>query len=55
MNPSANNAYLYAAYVVVWVVHCVYAFSLASRARRMKREAGELAASARKGVSGGPY
>lgn len=44
MNPaaSANNAYLYAAYIVVWVVHCVYAFSLMSRARRMKREFREL-------------
>ena len=55
MNPSANNAYLYAAYVVVWVVHCVYAFSLASRARRMKREASELDASVRRTASGGPY
>lgn len=42
MNPTANNAYLYAAYIVVWVVHCTYAFTLASRARRMKRERLEL-------------
>ena len=27
-----NNAYLYAAYIVVWVVHLVYAFTLVSRA-----------------------
>jgi CcmD family protein len=43
MNPAANNnAYLYAAYIVVWVIHCAYAFSLMSRGRRMKREAREL-------------
>ncbi len=43
MNPAANNnAYLYAAYIVVWVIHCVYAFTLMSRGRRMKREAREL-------------
>jgi CcmD family protein len=48
MNPaSANNAYLYAAYIVVWAVHGLYAFSLFSRARRMKREARELQASPR--------
>jgi CcmD family protein len=37
-----NNAYLYAAYIVVWVIHCVYAFSLMSRGKRMKRETREL-------------
>jgi hypothetical protein len=42
MNPAANNAYLYAAYIVVWGVHCAYAFTLAARARRMKRERNEL-------------
>jgi CcmD family protein len=45
MNPAANNAYLYSAYAVVWIIHCLYAFSLMSRARRMKREARELNAS----------
>jgi CcmD family protein len=43
MNGAAsNNAYLYAAYIVVWVVHLVYAFTLVSRGKRMKREAREL-------------
>jgi CcmD family protein len=37
-----NNAYLYAAYIVVWVVHIVYALSLVSRGKRMRRETGEL-------------
>ena len=41
MNAS-SNAYLYAAYIVVWVIHCVYAFSLMSRSKRMKRETREL-------------
>jgi CcmD family protein len=39
---SANNGYLIAAYIVVWVIHSLYAFSLVSRARRMKRESREL-------------
>ena len=43
MNPAAhNNVYLFSAYVVVWVVHSLYAFSLFSRSRRMKREYREL-------------
>jgi hypothetical protein len=43
MNGAANNnVYLYAAYVVVWGVHCLYAFSLVSRGKRMKRESREL-------------
>ena len=42
MNASANNGYLYAAYIVVWVILGVYAFSLMSRSRRMKRESREL-------------
>jgi CcmD family protein len=37
-----NNAYLYAAYIVVWVVHLAYACSLVSRGKRMKREMREL-------------
>jgi hypothetical protein len=42
MNPAANNAYLYAAYLVVWAVHCIYALTLLSRARRLQRERHEL-------------
>jgi CcmD family protein len=43
MNSAANNnGYLYAAYIVVWVVHLVYACSLVSRSMRMKRELREL-------------
>lgn len=43
MNPAANhNAYLYAAYIVVWVIHSAYAWSLWQRERRMKREFEEL-------------
>jgi CcmD family protein len=37
-----NNAYLYAAYIVVWVVHSFYVFTLVSRSKRMKRELREL-------------
>jgi CcmD family protein len=37
-----NNAYLYAAYIVVWVVHLIYASTLVSRGKRMKRETREL-------------
>ena len=42
MNSSASNVYLYAAYIVVWVVHCVYALTLVNRGKRMKRELKEL-------------
>ena len=43
MNPAAhNNVYLFSAYVAVWVVHSIYAFSLFSRGRRIKREYREL-------------
>ena len=42
MNPSNGNAYLYAAYIVVWAVHSLYAYSLLGRARRLRREAAEL-------------
>jgi hypothetical protein len=41
MNGS-HPGYLYAAYIVVWVVHITYALTLMSRGRRMKREAREL-------------
>jgi CcmD family protein len=43
MNGAAHNiGYLYAAYIVVWGVHALYAFSLVSRGKRMKRELHEL-------------
>lgn len=43
MNGAVNhNAYLYAAYIVVWVVHISYALTLMSRGKRMKREVREL-------------
>jgi CcmD family protein len=43
MNGAANNdAYLYAAYIVVWTVHLIYAWSLVSRGKRMRRESHEL-------------
>jgi CcmD family protein len=46
MNATVNNnAYLYAAYIVVWVVHCVYACTLISRSKRMRREMRELSRS----------
>ncbi|MDR3764160.1 MAG: CcmD family protein [Acidobacteriota bacterium] len=47
MNTAGNNGYLYAAYVVVWAIHVFYFFTLASRARRLKREARELESSSR--------
>jgi len=44
MNPLPPNAenYLYAAYVVVWVIHCLYALSLVNRGKRLQRESREL-------------
>jgi CcmD family protein len=43
MPPAAHSlVYLYAAYAVVWVIHCVYAFSLVSRGKRIRREEQEL-------------
>jgi CcmD family protein len=42
MNGSRNDVYLYAAYIVVWVVHTVYACILVSRGKRIKRESREL-------------
>jgi CcmD family protein len=42
MNISGGNAYLYAAYAVVWIVHCTYALTLVNRGKRMKREHKEL-------------
>ena len=42
MNGGNHDVYLYAAYIVVWVVHSVYAFTLVSRANRLKRESREL-------------
>jgi hypothetical protein len=42
MNHADNNIYLYSAYVVVWAIHCFYAFTLMSRGKRMKRERNEL-------------
>jgi CcmD family protein len=42
VNGAANNVYLHSAYIVVWVVHCAYAFTLFSRGKRMKRELREL-------------
>jgi CcmD family protein len=45
--PSSINVYLIAAYVVVWVIHSLYAFGLVSRSRRLKRESRELQESQR--------
>lgn len=42
MNGPNHDAYLYAAYIVVWIVHCVYACTLVSRGRRLRRESREL-------------
>jgi CcmD family protein len=42
MNGGNHNAYLYAAYIVVWVVHSIYAYTLISRSQRLKRESREL-------------
>lgn len=45
MNPAVNAAnivYLYAAFAVVWVIHCAYALTLVSRGKRLRREAEEL-------------
>jgi len=42
MNPANNSVYLYSAYLVVWVIHLAYAFTLVSRGKRMKRELREL-------------
>jgi CcmD family protein len=42
MNHAAGNVYLYAAYIVVWAVHCTYAITLVNRGKRMQRELKEL-------------
>ena len=45
MNPPVivhGQAFLYAAYIVVWVVHCSYALTLVSRGKRLQRESREL-------------
>ena len=42
MNISHSNVYLYAAYAVVWIVHCCYALTLVNRGKRLEREAREL-------------
>lgn len=42
VNHAAGTVYLYAAYIVVWVVHCTYAYTLVSRGKRLKRERKEL-------------
>ncbi len=42
MSGGNHDVYLYAAYIVVWVVHCVYAFTLVSRGKRIERESREL-------------
>jgi CcmD family protein len=42
MSTPNGNIYLYAAYIVVWVVHSIYAFTLVSRGKRMQREHKEL-------------
>jgi CcmD family protein len=34
--------FLYAAYVVTWVIHILYLLSLTARFRRLKREMSEL-------------
>lgn len=42
MSGSNHDVYLYAAYIVVWVVHSFYACTLVSRGKRLKRESREL-------------
>ena len=43
MNGAVNgNAYLYAAYIVVWAVHLTYACTLLSRGKRILRETRDL-------------
>ncbi len=42
MSGGNHDVYLYAAYMVVWVVHSIYAWSLVSRGQRIKRESREL-------------
>jgi CcmD family protein len=42
MSGANHNGYLYAAYIVVWVVHSLYAYTLVSRGRRIQREGREL-------------
>jgi CcmD family protein len=39
--PNANH-YLYAAYAVVWIIHCFYSLTLMSRGKRLQRESREL-------------
>jgi CcmD family protein len=44
MNPviQGGTNYLWAAYIVVWVIHCGYILTLVSRGKRLERERKEL-------------
>jgi len=39
---KGNNAYLFAAYAVTWVIHVTYLATIVSRYSRLKREIGKL-------------
>jgi len=46
MNPTVNIAagdkFLWAAYIVVWVIHACYMLTLVNRGKRLARERKEL-------------
>jgi CcmD family protein len=39
---KGNNAYLFAAYAVTWIIHITYLATIVSRYARLKREMGSL-------------
>jgi CcmD family protein len=39
---KGNNAYLFAAYAVTWIIHITYLATIVSRYARLKREIGNL-------------
>jgi hypothetical protein len=42
MNIVGGSSYLYAAYIVVGIIHCGYIGSLIARGKRLQRESDEL-------------
>ncbi|MGH9406996.1 MAG: CcmD family protein [Terriglobia bacterium] len=51
---NSNNTYLFLAYSLVWIVFMIYAWSLARRQSRMRRELEELKASVPKSETAVP-
>lgn len=40
--PNANNQYLFAAYAAVWIIFMIYAWSIARRETKLRRDIEDL-------------